>query len=291
MQRIRDGFAGQKMLVLPEEVGGRLAALPMVRNLYLTNIGYFPNAHFHYVQRRDGAGQYILIYCAAGEGWYRLDQRYAVKGGQYFILPPGRGHVYGAAQTHPWTIYWFHFAGQTAGDLWRIYKERHFPTAAIPFSRQRIALFDQLYDTLEKGYSREHILFTNMALGYLFSSFLYPDTFEQMPEREQTDKIDRMIEFMQQNLKRSITLEELAGNAAWSIPHLIATFKSKTGYSPIDYHNRLRIQKACQYLNLSDRRVKEISFALGFMDPYYFSRLFRKIIGVSPSQYKNNIKG
>ena len=60
----------------------------------------------------------------------------------------------------------------------------------------------------------------------------------------------------------------------------------KTGFSPIEYFNHLKVQKACQYLLFTDLRVKEIADKLGIEDPYYFSRMFSKLMGMSPGTYR-----
>ncbi len=292
MRRVRDGFTGQKILVLPEEVSQLASQMPIIGNLCITDIGYFPTAHYHYVNRKTGIDKYILIYCVDGRGWYELEgSRYTVTGGQYFILPAGSPHAYGADRKTPWTIYWFHFMGRTAAPLWDIYYNRHFPQTSIPFDKTRNDLFDKLYDTLEKGYSLEHLRFTSLSLGHLINTFLYPKITEQQKSRKtSSDMVDRTIEYMQRNLSASISLKQLAKHINYSIPHFASEFKKKTGYSAIDYHNRLRIQKACQYLDLSDMQVKEVAFVLGFKDPYYFSRLFSKIIGKSPRTYQKEEK-
>ncbi len=288
MPRIKDGFSGQKMLILPDEVNAQAAVSPLMGNLYLTNIGYFPKAGFHYVERKKGNNQYILIYCTEGEGWYKLHgEQASIKAGQYFLLPAGQQHSYGASVDKPWTIYWFHFTGKMAVELWGLYQSRDFPAATIPFSQARIDFFDKLLHTLEKGYSREHLQFTSLALGYLLNSFFFPNIFTE-PELKDHDLTDLAIEYMQNNLYRSITLRELADHTGYSIAHLAMEFRKKTGYSAIDYHNRLRIQRASQQLILTGMNIKQISFSLGFKDQYYFSRLFSKITGESPSSYKKN---
>lgn len=287
MHRIREGFAGQKLLVLPEEVVRRMPDSLLAGNLYITNIGFFPQAHFHYVKRNAGLKEFILIYCVSGEGWYRLANRCNIKAGHYFILPANQPHTYGASQDNPWTIYWLHFSGRMAESLWKLYHFSHFPSSSVPFSGHRLGLFNKLFETLEKGYSKEHIQFTSLSLGYLMSSFLHPNIFEHTTDQKSPDMTDRAIEYMRQNLCVSMSLNQVAERISYSIPHLASEFKKKTGYSVIDYHNRLRIQKACQYLDLTDMPIKEVASTLGFQDPYYFSRLFSKIIGKSPRAYKN----
>ncbi|KAA2301349.1 helix-turn-helix transcriptional regulator, partial [Clostridioides difficile] len=86
-------------------------------------------------------------------------------------------------------------------------------------------------------------------------------------------------------------LKELAAHARLSVPHYSQLFKQATGHSPIDYFLRLKIQHSCRYLDFTDWTVKQISSELGFKDPYYFSRLFSKMMGRSPTDYRNKSKG
>ena len=63
-------------------------------------------------------------------------------------------------------------------------------------------------------------------------------------------------------------------------------FKKRTGYSPLTYFNLLKIRKACELINTTDMKLTQISFKLGFDDQFYFSRLFSKIMGMSPRAYR-----
>lgn len=60
-------------------------------------------------------------------------------------------------------------------------------------------------------------------------------------------------------------------------------------YSTIDYFIQIKIQQACQLLDYSNLRINEISSRIGYEDPYYFSRIFKKVTGVSPDNYKKDI--
>jgi len=68
--RKRQGFKGQKLIVLPKKITTEFLVRDLVtRQIYITDIGYYPKAAHHYVERPGGIGQHILIYCVEGSGW------------------------------------------------------------------------------------------------------------------------------------------------------------------------------------------------------------------------------
>ena len=66
-ERKRDGFRGERMIVLPTEAFSDYVRHPLVRRLYLTDVGFFPSAAHHYRERREGIEEYIFLYCMDGE--------------------------------------------------------------------------------------------------------------------------------------------------------------------------------------------------------------------------------
>lgn len=103
----KDGFSGERSIVLPQMIVDMEAADPLVSSLYITDIGYYPHAEGHYRKRAEPISQNVLIYCVDGAGRYIVDDReYSVTADQFFILPAGRPHAYGSSEDNPWTIYW-----------------------------------------------------------------------------------------------------------------------------------------------------------------------------------------
>ena len=80
MPRIKEGFKGERAIVLPAFLIEELKQDPLGSELYITDIGYYPHACFHYRKRNtEEATEFILIYCMEGEGWFELDKhRYVV---------------------------------------------------------------------------------------------------------------------------------------------------------------------------------------------------------------------
>jgi AraC-like DNA-binding protein len=99
-------------------------------------------------------------------------------------------------------------------------------------------------------------------------------------------RIERTIRYMQDHLDQSLQASDLAAVANLSLSHYFALFKRVMGCAPIDYFIRLRMKRACRFLETTALNVKEIAGALGYDDPFYFSRLFKSVNGMAPSDYR-----
>lgn len=111
----------------------------------------------------------------------------------------------------------------------------------------------------------------------------------QFSERNQysysiAGKVEKVIGYMTENHSRNITLAELAEYAHMSVSYLGSIFRSVTGRSPIDYLIEIRINRAKNLLR-DGYSVTDTSRLVGFNDIYYFSRMFKRHEGISPSEY------
>ena len=289
LNRKKDGFNGQRAIVLPSKIVKTCEASVLVNQLFITDIGFYPKAKFHYRERLTGISQDILIYCVDGKGWLEINgQELKVQAGEFLLVPAHMAHKYGSDEKDPWSIYWLHFKGNAAGHLADLITQQHTRfTAPINFADERIRLFNTMYRTLESGYSADNLGYLNMCFWYFMSSFSYADVFHVPYNVQEKDAIDLSIDFMQENLHQTVTLQELAMEVHISPSHYSALFRKKTGYPPLEYFNHIKVQKACQYLQFTNLQVKEIAYKLGINDPYYFSRFFSNIMGMSPLEYRN----
>ena len=291
--RKKEGFKGQHTLILPEFLISEIQKDPIGCQLYLTDLGYYPHAEHHYRIRKKGCDQFILIYCVEGEGWFSVDgRRSTVSANQFFIIPQGTPHAYGSNNKQPWTIYWLHFAGTQAQHFIDITgKTNSITPCKISRIEDRIRLFDEIMQNLEMGYSHENVNYANICLWHLLGSFKYISQFRQIRTFREPDAVEDTILFMKENVAKKITRHAIAEQCGLSASHFSMIFKAKTGRPPMDYLIYLRIQKSCQLLDATNKRIKEIALTVGYDDPYYFSRIFKKVMGVSPAQYKKILKG
>lgn len=102
-------------------------------------------------------------------------------------------------------------------------------------------------------------------------------------------KIEKIIKYMNQNINRKVTVTELSELVKLSPTYLSEAFKDVTGYSVIKLFNKMKIDKAKEMIIEGDKKIKEVAGLMGFNDEFYFSRMFKNIEGISPSEFYSRI--
>lgn len=260
-----------------------------ISRIFLKHMGYFPRAAYHYRERRNGCADNILIYCLRGKGWYMLDNKLFHVGPNEFIhIPATQQRLrYGADEHDPWTIYWVHYGGPNIHDFNTSLRitEKDGPRN-IPFNQQSIGIWESMYQILEMGYGTDNLLNANLCLHHFLATFLYPEKHGDALLSHNADIITETILYMRDHIAGKLTVETLALRHHLSPSHFANRFKKATGMSVIDYFIQLKIQKACQLLYDPLIKIKDIAMEVGYEDPYYFSRIFKKLMDMSPGQYR-----
>jgi AraC-like DNA-binding protein len=283
-----DGFPGQISFVIPERILTLVKENPLIADLYITDIGYYPQARYHFRERNSGSDQFILLYCVEGKGEIRLKETvHTVSADQFFIIPAGMPHAYHSDEQFPWSIYWIHFSGPKASHFTR------FACQSILIARgknsrisDRIDLFSEIFRNLDRGFGIETLEYVNLCLSHLLASFTHLSQFRLIRESGEKDPVAQSINFMLENLTRKLKLDEIALETSLSASHYSRLFQNRTGHSPIDYFIQLKIQRACRLLDNSGWLIADVSREMGFDDQFYFSRVFRKVMGMSPAEYR-----
>ena len=288
MEKIAEGFKGEKAIITPYNVRHYQASNTVTRQLYVTHIGYYPLAKYHYRERLDGCNENIFIYCEEGKGWVKHNDTVEhLNRNQAFIIPANEAHVYGADHAYPWSIYWFHFCGENVSMFSSIIGQIiRLDESDKSRYDERFQLFEEMYQNLEMGYSPENLEYVTFCLMYFLASLKYINQYREIKKAKKTDIIQKSIQFMKDNLENKITLDDIAYQAGYSASYFGALFSQKTSYAPMDYYNQLKIQRACSYLQFSDMKIKEIAFKLGYYDPFHFSKAFRQEMEITPKEYK-----
>ena len=205
MEKIAEGFKGEKAIIIPCNIRHFQANNPITKQLFVTHIGYYPHAKYHYRERLDGCDENIFIYCEKGKGWVRHnDVVYKLTSNQAFIIPVGQAHAYGADEADPWSIYWFHCNGDMLSEFSSIIGVTiHIEESDKSRFHDRFQLFEEMYQNLEMGYSHENLEYVSFCLMHFLASLKYINQFREIKKAKQTDVIqDGIMEITPKEYRR-----------------------------------------------------------------------------------------
>ncbi|CAB0149787.1 HTH-type transcriptional activator Btr [Pseudidiomarina piscicola] len=282
--------AGSSRVVLPLELTEHLAQHPLSRHLYPLAYGHYLAARGHGVERHQHTDN-LLIFCHRGRGHYRVESEFgshsgSLTAGQLLLLPAGLAHAYRADSSSPWSIYWTHFRGTIAPSCMDILglQPPHF-VLTLQNWRSLLPSVTDLLNLQHQRWQRHRAVRAATLLQNLIAQL--PDLASHAQHPQDFDLL-ALERFMQDNSHRHLDLADIADVAGLSRFHFAKKFKAITGTSPMRYFNELKIKLACQQLDSSTDSIRTIAQGLGFDDPYYFSRLFKKVMGIAPSSYRDS---
>ncbi|MEM0952862.1 MAG: AraC family transcriptional regulator [Pseudomonadota bacterium] len=276
--------------ITPRFMIDQLASNELARDCYPTAMGYYPAADGHEM-RRQRHDDNLLIYCVAGQGEARAgDWMGTISGGQAILLPQGLEHEYRARPGQPWTVYWVHFQGRASAALLQHLGYREdAPRITLGISAPLTAAFDSLMEVRHTGYSTRAFIHAASQLRQLLTQVAV-DLDRETGRNAQGLDLEQIQAFMREHLDQSLRLEALARQAKLSKYHFLSRYKALTGYTPIKHFVNMKIERACRLLDATDLSVTDVAATLGYDDPMYFSRQFKKIIGHSPRRYRSSIR-
>lgn len=228
---------------------------------------------------------FLLHHVVSGKGVYMCrDRRYELSAGDTFLVYPDTTIHYCADAAQPWEYVWVGFGGLDAGG----YMERTDFTPEEPVYRGRDS--GELRELIRAVYGHygtqpwEQMEMT--ARLYDLLAFLVRTA--RRPSREGADAADCALlaaEYIVGHYEEPITVEGLAAYASVSHSSLYRRFVKRFQISPKRFLLEYRIERACALLADTNCSIQEISTSVGFEDPFYFSRAFKDVKGISPRQY------
>lgn len=286
--RVKEGFPGQRLVVVPPAIVSSALRRPVCRWLMPSHIGRFDHARHHFVERAEGTPEHILIVCLEGEGFSRVGSKtWPVRQGEAVLLPPGRKHRYGADAGRPWSILWVHFSGEGADDHRRmLLADETGPVFPLRDLAAVVEAFEETFRHVLGGYRDADLVGLSTACGRLLGTCRLQRGAREGRRRESEERVLRTIRFMRDNLARPLLLADLARASGWAPSHFSAVFRKQTNTPPLVFLTRLKLQHACELLKSNGASVAEVASAVGYDDAFYFSRLFAREIGLSPTAYR-----
>ena len=230
---------------------------------------------------------FLLHHIIAGRGVFLCgERRYELKAGDTFLAYPDTTIHYCADAQDPWEYVWVGFAGLDAADyVAQTDLKKEEPVYYGRDSDELCRLVENIYRSY--GTATHENLAMTAQLYSLLSFLVRTATGSRDRQRETADCALLAAEYIVNHYETPITVEGLAAYASVSHSSLYRRFMKRFQMSPKRFLLEYRIERACAMLAGTDLSIQEISNSVGFEDPFYFSRAFKEIKGVSPRQYAN----
>lgn len=244
--------------------------------------------------RPRGRVDFQIIYIAAGYGHFHfdtVDNETIVPAGNIVIFRPKelqKYEYYGKDKTE---VYWIHFTGSDVKNILKKYgfpdNERIFPVGT---SMEYERIFKRIIIELQRCQDNYEEMLT-LLLRHLLIIFQRELSREQVLKNEYLDhEMDTAVTYFNENYNRDINIEEYATSKGMSVSWFIRSFKKFTGSTPMQFIVALRVNNAQVLLETTNYSINEISKIVGYDNQLYFSRLFHKLKGFSPREYRKTRK-
>ncbi len=241
--------------------------------------------------RPRGRLDFQLLYIAAGKAHFHFDGKEQIVTAGHMVLyrpkEPQKYEYYGNDQTE---VYWVHFTGGNVTNILRSYgltDDKHVFYCSSGLDYQN--LFRTMINELQM--CREN--YAEMLEMYLRQIFImmhrYFLTSLKTSNPHVVEEIDKATLYFNEHYNENISIDEYAQNNHVSVSWFIRNFKQCTGSTPLQYILSKRIYNAEILLQDSSYNLTEISEIIGYDNPLYFSRIFKKVKGISPSEYRKSI--
>lgn len=242
---------------------------------------------------RDGLDSYLFFVVMSGNGTLKYENTdYALSAGDCVFIDCSKPYSH-STSLNLWSLAWVHFSSVTMPGIYSKYVERggspvFRPQAYAPY----LSLMQEVREIAESSDFLKDMRI-NAKLSELLTHIM---EMSWSPEKQQkrpgdadtvtTRSIKEIRAYLDQHYTEKITLEDLSEKFFINRFYLTKLFKSMYGDTIINYVNKLRITNAKKLLRFSDKSIEEAGALSGFEDANYFSRIFKKVEGTTPGEYR-----
>jgi AraC-like DNA-binding protein len=233
---------------------------------------------------------YVLHYVYSGRGYVECGGKtQSVSAGQSFLVLPNVPIRYYADKEEPWSYTWVDFDGDEASSA---FAQTGFSddTPVSPAFPENEVL--PLFASVHMSFGAE-LFMRYEAAGRFYELFAY--YLKNFPNESGDMKVSYMqtaVAFIKTNIHKHISVNDIAEHLNISRAHLYRVFQNGVSSSPGEFMTKYRIESACGYLEKNNLSIKAIAYSLGYENPLYFTKVFHRVTGMTPGQYRkeNRIK-
>lgn len=269
---------------VPDE--GDQGILDQSAYLLVNSAGYYEyESYFKMSHRKTGRRDFYLGYNYYGPMTVRMGGReHTLQPGSLFLYRPQEEQYYGHASERKFLSYWVHFTGYGAEEILRNANLSDEGPFFAGVHNEIATVFENIMNELRDKKAGFELASASL-LSYLLALL------SRRIERGSGIKVDKRgeiyesIKYIHDNYTKELYVTELAEFAHLSADRYTTLFKSITDTTPLQYIIKFRLQKACDLMKNTHLNIQQISSLVGFDDQLYFSRMFKKVYGATPSEY------
>ena len=242
--------------------------------------------------RPKGRLDYQLLYIVSGKGhFYFHGEDRVVYAGRMVLIQPRQEQRYEYFGEDKPEVYWVHFTGSDVKNILRSY---NIPMDDPIFYSGASSTYSYLFKEMIHELQTCKTGYEDLLTMYLRQIFLLVQRTRQEERPTVSTYIQEEMEFARryfnEHYNEPISIQEYAESRNMSVCYFQRNFKQIVKHTPMQYLLTIRVNNAASLLETTDYSMAEIAAIVGYEDPLYFSRLFRKIKGVSPRDYRNLVK-
>lgn len=243
--------------------------------------------------RPKGRIDYQLLYISAGKAhfYFKKDEETIVTAGHMVLYRPKEMQRYVYYAEDQTEVYWVHFTGSHVKQLLKKY---HFPAKDHVLYSGTSPIYQRLFRTMIQELQLRKPNYEQLLTMLLHQVLLLTDRNsgeEKIQNNYAQNEVERATNYFNDHYQSDINIEEYAASRNMSTSWFIRNFKQHNGITPLNYILSIRISNAQNLLETTDYAISEISSIVGYDNPLYFSRLFKKQTGMSPREYRKEKAG
>ncbi|MEF3305512.1 AraC family transcriptional regulator [Paenibacillus sp. GYB003] len=238
---------------------------------------------------------FLVHHVLAGKGSFQfMGQTYELEAGDSFFIFPGDLFRYTADKDEPWLYRWIGFRGDRAEELLSGLRiTRHSPVAKPVRHKRAAALYYQMERMLAEGKPG-----CDLRSGGLMRMLLAEYGQGEADEAESRSgkqspieqQVERTIRWLTVQYSQPLSIEQISRTLGYNRTHLSKMFKQHTGMTPTQFLLKIRMERA-KLLLREPLTVEQVAASVGFTDPLYFSKQFKKRFDRSPTEYRQEAYG
>jgi AraC family transcriptional regulator of arabinose operon len=236
---------------------------------------------------------YLLIYVYEGRGCLinARNEVETISEGSLLLFRPKERQCFWGDEDNPLRFFGIVFYGRLFDKLLSKNSFMASTHSRISLNKNLISSMNSFLDLLaSRQNSNDILLYSNLFSILALCKVELENVSKNTVIKLAKDPLEKVIEYMMENYAKHITISDIANQVGYSVTWVEENFKRKYYMSPIKYLANIRINRAKQLLYEDRYNVSEICYAIGYDNPLYFSKAFKKLTGISPKNYKISCK-